>query len=722
MSNKSIFKITCAFLLVGIIGLPHSANAQVENRWLSVGSFHNFYSNIGSEIEEGFINEQQGGWQWPAIYRGQDAQAMKGMWLGVTDFTDERGFDYAERVVHVGPRVTGLGEFYPISMETVSKFPAPEVFVDGLQSISKSVNNDRIDENMAADRAIVSEMNTLLGITVKRTAMQFSQQYHDNYHIIEYEFTNTGNIDDDDEIELPNQTVEGFVAYFLNRMAPVKASRYTIGNATGWGVNTMNDRRGDGLRPSEPENFRASFAWHGYFPSFATANYNNIGAPIFVPNTTGGYLTADDTTGRLAAYHFVGTVTLHADASATDETDDPGQPSTMAYEHNDDPLYSNNDAFNVTKMSDEYDLMTRGRVPRHAYTVEPSGDFINSTSDPSLGEGGGQAYTYGYGPYTIAPGETVRIVIAEASAGISRELAEEVGRAFKQAAEDPGVDENNVKIPYTINGTDYEFTKNEWVFTGRDSLFQTFERAIANYESGYDIPQGPQPPSLFNVISAGNGIELNWDFEGDASDLTGFRIYRASGRVDSTYRLLYEASSEERVIIDGDVDRGPEFKLPPPIRGRDYYYYIQSVGSVNSDATGQTPTGQPLVSNRYYMQSFEPARLLRPAGESMEEIRVAPNPYRANSPDALRFGNQADDDRIAFYEVPAQCTVEIYTELGELITTISNENGSGDMYWNLKTNSRQRIVSGVYIARIINEDPNDDEFGSVATRKIVIIL
>ncbi|GAB5408081.1 MAG: hypothetical protein BalsKO_04460 [Balneolaceae bacterium] len=42
-----------------------------------MGSFHNYYANIGSEIESGFIDAQQGGWQWPAIYLGQDAMAKR---------------------------------------------------------------------------------------------------------------------------------------------------------------------------------------------------------------------------------------------------------------------------------------------------------------------------------------------------------------------------------------------------------------------------------------------------------------------------------------------------------------------------------------------------------------------------------------------------------------------------------------------------------------------
>ncbi len=716
-------------VILFLLFTSQQVEAQVENRWLSAGSFHNFYSNLGSEIEEGFINEQQGGWQWPAIYRGQDAQAMKALWLGAVNFTDEQQtWDF--RVIHVGPRVTGLGEFYPVSMETINKFPPPEVTVDGLVSFSKDVENDSVDPNMKADRKIVTVVNTLLGVTVQRTAMQFSQQYHDNYHIIEYIFTNTGNTDSDPEIEFPNRTVEGFVPYFLNRMAPVKASRHTIGNGTGWGINTMNDRRGDGLRPEETENFRAQFAWHGYFPPFAGPNYDNIGAPIYEPAAStvqDGYLTADDTTGRLEAYHFVGTVTLHADASASIDSDDPNQPFTMTEEHNDDRLYSNNSPFDANKMAAEYNMITRGRTsPRHAYRVEPSGynGFINppNDQDPSLGDGGGYAYTYGYGPYNLAPGESVRIVIAEASAGINRDIAEGVGRQFKEIVESGG--DQYQDITYEVNGESLSMPKNEWVFSSRDSLFQTFERAIANFDSDYNIPEAPLPPSIFSVSSAGDGINLDWEFDGNEGDIQGFRIYRASGRVDSTYRLLAEVPASDRFFSDGEAGRIEDpsiYQLNLPVRGRDYYYYIVSVGNQNNDNTGLTPTGSNLVSNRYFSQSFDPARLLRAAGEAMEEIRVVPNPYNPNIERSLLL-DQDGRDRIAFYEIPGICTIQIFTEIGELVKTIEHDNGSGDEFWDLKTDFRQRVVSGIYIARIINKDPNDDDFGRVAIRKIVIIL
>lgn len=58
---------------------------------MAAGSLHNWYSSIGSELEEGFQLYQQFGMQWPAYYRSQDMQAARGWWIGCKNFTDENG-------------------------------------------------------------------------------------------------------------------------------------------------------------------------------------------------------------------------------------------------------------------------------------------------------------------------------------------------------------------------------------------------------------------------------------------------------------------------------------------------------------------------------------------------------------------------------------------------------------------------------------------------------
>lgn len=693
-------KISKTFYLLTFVGLitPFSLLGQ-QTKWMNAGGLQNFYVDIGNEIEIARALGQQDGLRYPAIYPGMDSQAAKGMWFGAKNVKDDAGNTYPVRVLHVGPRVSGQGFFFPVEFKTISKYPVPEVNVEGALSYLEDSGVDEVDPSIPADRIIDNTVNTAMGVTMRRRIMQFSNEYHENYHIIEYTFTNTGNTDADAEIELPNNTVEDFFVYFQKRWAVNFSIRYTIGNPTAWGFNTMNDRVGDGLGPNYGyDDLTADYSWHGYYNQFTA--YDNVAAPIWIPSANDinrGGLTAADTTGRLGAWQFVGSVNIHADTSPSDETNDASQPFTMNQIGSDDALTSGNDPFNGSKMIQEYDLMSQGRVPRHAYIVEPTGQdgFLSPKGDPSLGTSGGWSSGMGYGPYTLGPGEDVKIVIAEASAGMGYEKAKEVGEAYKKG---------------TINARQ----KNEEFFKGRDSLFTTYRRAVAAYTS-LDVPEPPLPPSVFNINGGGDGIYMDWVYDGDLSKVDGFEIYRAAQRRDSAYTLVADLPSSATTFVDSDDN-----PIGGPIRGLDYYYYIQARGKA-SDNSGSalTPSGV-LRSNRYLTQSYDPARLKRPQGESASAIRVVPNPYIRNSSNTLSF-EQGSADRIAFFDIPGKCTITIYTELGEKVKTIYHTDGSGDDYWDLFTDERQKIASGLYIA-VVENTGNDERSGEKTVLKFVVIL
>ena len=126
--------------------------------------------------------------------------------------------------------------------------------------------------------------------------------------------------------------------------------------------------------------------------------------------------------------------------------------------------------------------------------------------------------------YTLAPGESVRIVIAEAASGLSREANSAIGRAYKNSGAN-----DSAPIIYEVHGQAHTMTKNEWVFTSRDSLFQTFRRAIANFASEYTIPRAPAPPSIFEVDGGGDRIRLTWSPNETESLPESWEIYRAQG-------------------------------------------------------------------------------------------------------------------------------------------------------------------------------------------------
>ncbi|MHB2150051.1 fibronectin type III domain-containing protein [Calditrichota bacterium LG25] len=685
-------------LLFGVLMLPQTVMAQ-KYKWLAAGSFHNWFSEMGCEIEVGRSSSanQQDGAQWPAILPYQDIQAAKGFWIGCRNFTDERGDFYEYKLVTVGPRSKGFGEFYPQKLELVSRFTKPTVFVDGILTYEKNIEIDRIDETIAPDMMVVNVTNTLLGLTMERKIMQFSTPGHDNYMIMEYTFTNTGNIDNDDEIELPNNTLEDVWFFYQYRWAPCFQTRYIIGNGTGWGMNTMHDWVGDGLddvygvpqeyREYNGKKLRAVWAWHGYFPD-KVVSYDNIGGPIWRPFAP--YVADYDTIGRLGATQFIGALTLHADKSTTDKSDDPEQPRTTGWYGSDLPETGpNSDPYNVQEMQKRYNWAQYGHMnPRHAWAVVPSGKFETQKTGanidvgaPRSGKPGGFSAGAGYGPYTIGPGESIRIVIVEAVNGLSTRKAIEIGQLHKRGFID-------------------DVTKNRWVLSGKDSLFKTFRNAIDNYLSGYQIERPPKPPKVFNVVGGGDRIKLNWEVF-DEENLKGFRIYRMRGQ--------YNNPLQEPVLIAELDNTARSFDDLTPVRGVAYYYYIQSVG-LNG-----------LASSRYWTQTYDPAFLKRPQGTRLDQIRVAPNPYIISAEEGrLRFPGSGtrETDKLAFFNIPGQCTIKIYTETGELIKTIEHNDGSGDEYWYATTSSNQVVVSGVYIAVIeVTQDIYDNQTGELLFKK-----
>ena len=430
----------------------------------------------------------------------------------------------------------------------------------------------------------------------------------------------------------------------------------------------------------EGKPFRTEFTWLGLH---SKAGYDNIGGP----NVGSAAIAAD---GHLGAAQIVGNITLHADVDALDKSDDPSQPSTTKALGSDDPISYNNDQFNEGKMAAEYAAMTAGR-PAESQAQLVGNQFADLYGNTS----GGFSQTEGFGPYTLTPGDSIHIVIAEGVAGINRKLVYEIGANWLNG-QGPFV------LPDGNTTNDKDQYKDAWVFTGKDSLFQTFQRAQKVFENNFKLPMAPPPPDQFDINSGGNRIELKWSSNAESwSNFKGYRIYRAIHVPDTTYEMIFETTKENLVHKFDDTQLQ---------RGFDYYYYIVSF---DDGTQNDVYPGVPLESSKFYTMTNDPAFLKRPPGETLADIRVVPNPYNIKARE-LQFGYSAPD-RIMFLDIPGECTIKIYTERGDLIKTIEHTDGSGDEAWNSVTEYRQVVVSGIYIAVFITPD------GKQAIRKFVII-
>ena len=693
--------------LAFILSLLFSTVLTQEVKWMSIGDLHNWYSAAGCEIEvgrTGQVSDQQDGLRYPAFYRVQDNQAAKGLWLGASNFFDPIvDKTYEKKVVHAGPRHLDIeNETMPIDITMDGKYDHPSVLVDNdpATNLQYLDDVDNVDPSLPADRRINNNVQTSLGVKMERTIYAFTHPDHQNYHIQEYVFTNNGCFDKDCNTTF-EQTVEGFQVYFQYRYAISREAMIYDGNwlpqSAAWGHNTMNDVIGENPdNPALNDQFyddgkimRAFYSWQGYH---SDASFDNIGGP----NAPGE--------GHLGAAQFAGVVTLHADKSPSDNSDDIYQPSTTWFITSDDPTTSGNDQFNETKSINEYtNYMTVGHPEQSQAEIVGSGN-ANQFNDPRTGSNpGGTSQGIGFGPYTLAPGESIRIVLAEAASGLSREMCYIVGQNWKNDVFTDNYPISSDLHTHMLNqynrGSGKNLYKNSWVFTGADSIIQTFKRAKYNFdlmESGQSLPETPRPPSIFNVTSGGDRIIIDWTNEAESSPgFDGYNLYRLKFKPDTTL-FAYNVNQgllnpiDESIATLWKLDPGQnEFQDVTAERGFDYFYFLEAFDNGTNDI-------KILNSSKFYTITNKAASLKRPAGESFEDIRVVPNPYHISSRD-FQYGVSAPD-RLMFLNIPPKCKIRIFTERGDLIDTIEHTDGSGDEAWNSITSSRQVIVSGLYIA------------------------
>ncbi len=709
--KNSFYKILSSLILMLFIIPMGNSNAQSSigkvEEWLGVGSFHNWYSSIGQEREADNPKgpEQLWGWQWPAYYKMQDMQAAKALWIGTKNYTDPQANDtkFDFKVSHCGPRKAtgGDSEFFPMIFKHIGKFIPTVVKVDGVETNypGQKVTIDSIDTNMPYDQMLYNYVNTQIGVSMERKIYQFSNPYYDNFHVTEYTFYNTGNLDGNDAVDTDAEKkrkgvdLEDVYFYFQRRHGFIKETRILFGDPTSWGANTLNNEVGP-YPAGNNEELRYSYAWHGYWTNNAGTG-NNIGGPIWKPDEGfGARINEADTVGRLGAAQFAGALTLFAQNGTDPTTDDANQPATTGYEPSDGELMYSSDPFDGSQMQLRYNMMIKGHPAQSHADFITGGDYVNSTALGGDGSNNGAGYSYvnGYGPYQIAFGDSVKITIVEGASGLSRDEAIRIGKIYKESA-----------------GSAADITtKNLAVLTGQDSLHVTFERAMDAYKNNWNIPKAPFPPKTFEVNSRGGRIDLTWTSNTDGPEVKGFEIYRntvdeVEGYASNTYFAKYEKIAE----------LGPdetEFADSTQKQDAAYFYYIVAVGEDQpANATLNIPA-YTLKSNRAYAQTYVSAFKRRKGEKNItNRVRVYPNPYIISATNWLFKGGSVEQNKIAFDKLSEQCTIQIYTELGELIRTIIHDNGSGSDDWDLRTSSNQVVVSGIYIAVVTDSKTGDRE-------------
>lgn len=772
-------------LVILVLSFAVLSNGATRYKWITIGALQNFFYDTGSEYEVVTIYQQQWGYTWDSFYRDQDMQAAKGMWIGAANFFDpvqNRTYDY--KIVHNGQRAVTdieLREYMPQEIKMLARHDHPEIYVDANEGSDmmngadgKNDDIDLIDPSLTADRVIVNTVNTSMGITFTRKVYAVSQQNYDDILICEFEFENTGIYDVDGNVY--EQDLEGVYFHWQWRDAISQegcysgswtaAHRHWISNSVrdvSWGYSMMYDVIGEdqdnpnttspyedmtGLDAQDNEGnwMRGYVAWMGKWADFG---YDNIGSPNVVGTAHNGLPALND--GRLGSAQYKGMVVIHADTSPSDNTDDPSQPRSNAY------LNSNHN-YTRTAGLDQYDAFGMREKYTSYIANGDMGSFAEKVWQTTNGDAGtyssntsaaGYSQMLAFGPYSMAPGEKIKIVWAECAAGLGHDYGYEVGRKWLKARNGETltvVDPANPSATTTINADNCDAWKDAMVYSGRDSLMNTFKKAISLYKGGFynAIPQAPQAPASVEVFSTEDGIKISWDGSASVShpSFEGFRIYRAYIEKDSTYRLILDCNTTNGDLNDYRVGTSNifEFLDSEPQRGQNYYYYITAYDDgtqnllepgvalesspfytrTNRGATVKSP---PAPNEKLNIEDFD---LDNPADrkELMDFIiKIVPNPINVRNEQIQFLGNV---NKLLFAGAPSGCKISIYTERGDFVTDVT-ESETG-FVWYLTTDWQQILVSGVYIAHFIMEEDFEDpktgvkfEVGDTIIKKFIVI-
>ncbi|HDQ44821.1 MAG TPA: hypothetical protein ENN17_04865 [bacterium] len=676
------------FLMAG----DRSLQAQVlggsgELRWLRVNALHAYFSEQGSESETAGTEERTVSFSWPGEYGiVQATLRSKGMWLGCKNFyhslADKTVQNY---VINVGLKPNEYTN-RPISdayeFKLLGRQNHPIVMVAG-EAASNLTYYDVLDEvpdpDLPADRVIVVRNHSEMGATITKKIYAYGDEEQGNYYIYDYVIKNTGIIDNEGTTN--PQTLEDFYFSLLYRYTFAGESQWDDGSYmwgvsnSAWGMNVVTDNVGQD--PTMPEfndpgslyyKLRAHWAYYGPHSERPVPLEDDWGCPNEQEN------------GIMAAAKFAGHMTLHADKSPHDPTDDIYQPRTTQWIYSDGPEAKRAQSdFDEPLMNLRYAKMTAGHPARtHAEEVEASGQAANDWGEMDHGVSSVQCY----GPYTLEVGDSIHIVVAGGVAGLSREKNKEVGWNWFQhyrGTSSPGLIMPDGSV--APNHTQY---KKAWVWTSRDSLLQMFQNARRNYESGYRLSY-PPPPEEFTITPGGDRIILSWaDNATSTAGFDGYVICRSEGTVmtpNTVYKKVFECDASNTVHTWEDTSAS---------RGFDYYYYIQTRND------GSDNDGRAQYSSKFWTMTSRSVQLSRRAESFLSEVRVVPNPYDIRSR-TFQFGDKYQYDRIAFYGLPPLCKLRVYTERGDLIWEKDHTSTSGDELWDSLTSSRQIIVSGIYI-------------------------
>lgn len=337
-------------------------------------------------------------------------------------------------------------------------------------------------------------------------------------------------------------------------------------------------------------------------------------------------------------------------------------------------------------------------------------------------------HTSSFGPYTLAPGDSVRLIVAEV-AGVM-----DLHEVYIGDPEHHFPDSSIAAIERNVEAA------------RRALQWGIGASSIQGIPVVADVPEPPPAPNCFSSsVSAGIDtpqISVRWDktaeeakitdasggvFYDGATDLSGYRIYRSKDKrgiwnlaADIPRSELSRYWRPEENLYEY-LDRSLQF-------GDEFYYYVQTY---NSSPKTWTSANGTVVNNLGALVSGDfnrtPLTNARPGPINLVEkgwdVFVAPNPYVESDPQ--RSFGEPTPRKIEFRNLPERATIKIYSLSGDLVKTLTHGpdefgNMFGSISWDQYSDSGLLVAPGLYVY-VVQANTPDSYQGTKATGKLMIV-
>jgi hypothetical protein len=303
-------------------------------------------------------------------------------------------------------------------------------------------------------------------------------------------------------------------------------------------------------------------------------------------------------------------------------------------------------------------------------------------------------------------------------------------------------------IPLVATGDSVEV---DFVYVGaldEPALIKRARTAQRAYDLHYIVPV-PPPSPLFRAIARAGAVDFYWDdspesFEDPTSpqplDFEGYRIYAGSEREDIRIVAQFDLTAAPHDTTGFNTGLNAA-RLPTPIviDGVTYHYKYTLDNLRDGFKYFAAVTAYDLGNTE--IESLESGRgqnqvMVVPAprvGERSDGVKVFPNPYRVEA--AWDAGRNVREHYLWFANLPARCTIRIYTLAGDLVYDQGFDGSSYDgrnargIYnpasdlpgtfsgatfgWDLVTRRGQAVASGLYLWSVEDHGSGKTQVGKV---------